>query len=255
MMVKPDVFYLMPARVASRLGAAELGSRREILADWAGENARIEVGDLEEGPLTIECFSDEALAAAPVAARVRQIIKTGFHAIIIGCYADTGLDVARELSPGPVVGPAQASMHYAAMLGERFSILTPVSSVIPMIRRLVKLYGMDSHLASILAIGASIAEISQARHGVYHLLLEHGKRAIDQDGAEALILGCMSMAFEPRLAERLQSELGVPVLNPARIALDVAISISNQNLSQCRRTYHTGLMDISSPSEPRTIRA
>jgi allantoin racemase len=253
--VKPDVFYLMPARVVSRLGAAELGSRREILTGWAGENARIEVGDLEEGPLTIESFSDETLASAPAAERVRQIVESGFHAIIMGCFADTILDAARELSPGPVVGPAQASMHYAAMLGERFSILTPVSSVIPMIRRLVRVYGMDSHLASIEAIGASVTELSQSRHGAYHLLLEHGKKAIEHDGAEALILGCMSMAFEPQLAERLQNELGVPVLNPARIALDVAISLSNQNLSQRSRSHRTSPIGIASPREPRTIRA
>jgi Asp/Glu/hydantoin racemase len=70
-----------------------------------------------------------------------------------------------------------------------------------------------------------------------------------------LILGFMSMAFEPRLAERLQNELGVPVLNPARIALDVAISLSNQNLSQRSRSHRPSPIGIASPREPRTIRA
>jgi len=236
--VKPHILYLMPGTVSKGpLGVGELARRSDILAAWVGDRARVEVADLKEGAGTIECFSDEALSVSPTVARVRQAVGTGVSAIIIGCYADTALEAAREISPGPVIGPAQASMHYAAMLGERFSILTVVPSVVPMIRRLVRLYDMKSRVGSILPIGLTVVDLAKAQQESYRRLLDHGRKAIEEDGADTLILGCMSMSFQPQLAEELQGELGVPVLNPARIAIDIAISLCNQNLSHSGRAY------------------
>jgi allantoin racemase len=236
--VKQHILYLMPGTVSrGPLGVGELARRSEILAAWAGDRARIEVGDLDEGAGSIECFSDEALSVTPTAVRVRQAVNSGVDAIVMGCYADTILEAARELSPGPVIGPGQASMHYAAMLGERFSILTVLPSVVPMIRRLVKLYGLESHVASILPVGISVVNLPKAGRESYQRLLDQGRNAIEKDGADTLILGCMSMAFQPHLADELQSELGVPILNPARVAIDVAISLCTQNLSHSGRAY------------------
>ncbi len=236
--MKPHILYLMPGTVSKGpLGVGELARRSEILAVWAGDRARMEVGDLDEGARSIECFSDEALSVTPTAARVRQAVNNGIDAIVMGCYADTILEAARELSPGPVIGPGQASMHYAAMLGERFSILTVLPSVIPMIRRLVKLHGMESHVASIRPVGIAVLDLPKTGRESYQRLLDQGAKAIEEDGADTLILGCMSMSFQPHLAEKLQGELGVPVLNPARIAIDVAISLCNQKLSHSGRAY------------------
>jgi allantoin racemase len=232
--LRPHILYLMPGTVSKGpLGVEELARRWEILSSWAGDRARIEVADLEEGAGTIECFSDEALSVTSATVRVRKAVTDGVNAIVMGCYADTALDATRELSPGPVVGPAQASMHYAAMLGERFSILTVLPSVVPMIRRLVKLYDMEARVASILPIGLAVVDLPKVRNESYG----RGKKAIQQDGADTLVLGCMSMSFQPGLVEELQSELGVPVLNPARVAIDVAISLCHQNLSHSGRAY------------------
>ena len=234
----PSIFYLMPGRVsAGPLGAAELTRRRDILQGWAGGNAHVEVGDLDEGATSIESFADEALSVTPTLGRVRRAVDSGVDAIIMGCYADTILEAAREVSRGPVIGPGQASMHHAAMLGEKFSILTALPSVVPLIRRLVRLYGMEAHLASIRTVGVPVLDLQKARQENYRRLHDEGGKAINEDGADTVILGCMSMSFESGLAEELQENLGVPVLNPARIALHLAISLCSQNLSHSSRAY------------------
>jgi allantoin racemase len=239
--VRPNITYIIPVTTSEGArGPAMLRQRCEALAAWAGERAGINVVGLEQGPLTIESFADEALAAAPSLARVREASQNGADAIIMGCYGDTVLEAARELSPIPVVGPGQASLHYAALLGERFSILTVVESVVPMLRRMVRLYGLEPRLASILPVGVAVAELASARDETVRRLFRQGRRAIRRHGADTLVVGCMSLAFEPRLTEFLQSELDVPVLNPARIALDVAISLCNQNLSHSRRPRRPG---------------
>jgi allantoin racemase len=247
--VTPFIFYLMPGTVsAGPLGGAELTRRRDILQAWAGVSARVDVGDLQEGARSIECFSDEALSVTPALARVRKAVEDGANSIIMGCYGDTILEAAREVSTGPVIGPGQASMHHAAMLGDRFSVLTVLPSVVPLIRRLAKLYGMEARLASIRAVGVPVLDLPKARHEHTQRLLNEGRRAIHEDGADTLILGCMSMSFESGLAEELQSNLGVPVLNPARIALHLAISLCNQNLSHSGRAYSRGTADALASS-------
>ena len=47
--------------------------------------------------------------------KVRAAEAEGMDAVIIDCMADPGLDPARELASIPIIGPAQAAMHLAAL--------------------------------------------------------------------------------------------------------------------------------------------
>lgn len=230
--MKPTLFYLLPVMMSSgRSGAEELVRRRTILEAWTDGAASIEIGELENGATSIESFADEALSITPTLVKVRQVLETGPSAIIMGCFADTMLEAAREISSRPVIGPGEASMHYAAMLSDRFTIITTVPTVVPLIRRSVRQYKMESHLASILPVGVPVARVAGSGQGSRRRLVEYGRRAIEQDGAQSLIIGCLSMCFEAGLIDEIQSELEVPVLNPARIAVDFAISLCRQNLT------------------------
>jgi len=51
-------------------------------------------------------------------------------------------------------------------------------------------------------------------------LLREGRRAVLEDGAEVIVLGCTGMAG---MADWLAGELGIPVIDPARTALEEAI--------------------------------
>ena len=55
-------------------------------------------------------------------------------------------------------------------------------------------------------------------------------------GADTLILGCMSMAFLG-VAERLSTELEVPVLNPARTALKAAEGLVSSGMAHSKRAF------------------
>jgi allantoin racemase len=66
--------------------------------------------------------------------------------------------------------------------------------------------------------------------------IEQGRKAIEQDRADTLIVGCMSMGFL-EIAEAASAELGVPFLNPARVALKFAEATVGAGLSHSRRAY------------------
>ena len=75
------------------------------------------------GPASIESHYDEALGRAGHARRDRAASgrRDGY---VMACFGDPGLDAARELASGPVVGIAEAAMHAAALLGRGFSVVT-----------------------------------------------------------------------------------------------------------------------------------
>jgi len=78
----------------------------------------------EHGPISIESAYDETLAAFYVMDLVKKANEDGYNAIVLACFSDPGLDAAKEISTIPVIGIEEATLHMAAMLGHRFSIMT-----------------------------------------------------------------------------------------------------------------------------------
>ena len=58
-------------------------------------------------------------------------------------------------------------------------------------------------------------------------ILELGKRAIEEDGAEVLILGCAGLAG---YAEDIERDLGIVVLDPTSVTLKIAEAMVDAGL-------------------------
>jgi allantoin racemase len=56
--------------------------------------------------------------------------------------------------------------------------------------------------------------------------------AIDEDGAEVLVLGCAGMVG---YAEDVERELGIVVLDPTTIAFKVAEALAEAGVHHCKR--------------------
>ena len=59
---------------------------------------------------------------------------------------------------------------------------------------------------------------------------------MSEDRADTLIVGCMSMGFLG-IAEAVSEKLGVPVLNPGKVALKYAEAMVGAGLSHSRKAY------------------
>ena len=70
---------------------------------------------------------------------------------------------------------------------------------------------------------------------VVNRLATEGQRAADQ-GADALVLGCMTMGFL-ELSKDVQARLGIPVVNPVLASLHLAQALVASGLSHSRRAY------------------
>jgi allantoin racemase len=231
------IAYLIPGPIhRTALGAAEVERRQSIMAGWAAPGTTVEVRAVESGPASIESMYEEYLSIPSTAALLRQVEEQGFDAAILGCFGDPGLDGLREISDMLVVGPAGASIGIATTLGHRFSIVTVTASIVPALRRLAWEAGALEALASIRYIETSVLAVNQEPGAALERMLEQGRAAIEIDGADTLVLGCMSMGFLD-VAEEMTRALGVPVINPSKASLKIAEATTALGLTHSRRAY------------------
>jgi len=181
----------------------------------------------DKGPETIESAYDEAYAIPPTLELVKKANREGYDAVILACFSDPGLEAAKEISEIPVIGIEESTLHVAAMLGARFSVMTPRKERIAARKEHVYMRGMDHFLASVRSLDLSVAETDADPERTKKRVLEVAREAAEKDGAEVIILGCAGMAG---YAPGLESKLGVKVLDPSAVALKVAEAMADLGL-------------------------
>ena len=187
----------------------------------------------------MESAYDEALAAPDVVAKVREAEEDGIDAVIINCFNHPGLDAARELVSIPVTGPCETSMHVAAMLGHKFSVITVLEGLIPELEQHAQKYGVGWKLVSARSIDLPVLDLGKGHDEFVGRKVEKAVEAIEEDGAHVIVLGCTGLAGPDKQVRSGLSKAGyeVPVIDPASIALKMAEALVDAKLTHSKRTY------------------
>lgn len=191
----------------------------------------------ELGPASIEGYFDEAFS---VPGLIEEIGKAGdADAFVIACFDDTGLEAARCMTHAPVVGIGEAAFHMASLVAARFSVVTTLArSIVPIEHNLAK-YGLKSRCARVRAAEVPVLRLEEPESSARRLIEQEIERALAEDGAEAIVLGCAGMTD---LARDLERKAGVPVLDGVACAVNLAESLVRLGLKTSkRRTYATPL--------------
>jgi allantoin racemase len=230
------ILYFVPGPMARNVGQQELERRRGVLQQFAASGTDVAVWDAPEGPASIESTVEEHLAIPALLSGVMRAEKKGFDALIVGCFGDPGVEAARELAKIPIIGPCEASLAASIPLGHKTTIITVLQNVSHSLRRVARVARLEDRLASVRAVDVPVLDLAKERPTVIEAFVQEGRKALEEDGADVLVPGCMSMAFL-RIAEDAQKELGVPVLNPAAVALKTAELYVRLGLSHSKRAY------------------
>ena len=126
---------------------------------FVGDGIGLEVSCLPYGPASIESFYDEVLAGPAIAAEAVRAESQGADAVFITCFGDPAVPAARELVDIPVVGGFEPAVTTALNLGERFSVVTVLENVVPMISMLASRMGVGNRMASIEVIDTPVLEL------------------------------------------------------------------------------------------------
>lgn len=191
---------------------------------------------IERGPSSIECRYDEILAIPEIVKRVKEAEEEGIDACVVNCFGDPGVRASREVVNIPVLGPCEASLHVASTMCDKFSVITVLSSVASLIEENARIYGLSDKLVSVRAVDIPVLDLHQDNETTAKALHKEGKKALEEDSAEVLILGCTGMTG---MAERLSKELGVDVIDPLPAAVKFAEMLVGLGLSHSKLTFPT----------------
>jgi allantoin racemase len=141
----------------------------------------------------------------------RYAAEEGFDGYAIGCFYDTALDEAREVSGGAVVcGPCQSSLQIISNLCNRFTIIIGVDKWKVQMEQRVRHYGYAEQLASFRSVGLHVDEFQKDKSATESAIRKAVREAVEIDQAEGVILGC---TLEFGFYAQLQEEFGIPVID------------------------------------------
>ena len=163
--------------------------------------------------------------------------EEGYDAVIMDTVSDSGLTVLRSKLSIPVVGPGMVSYAVAKILGKRFSIITMWDKWRHLYEKNLDTYRLWDHCASIRAVNIPPdveALFAGKEDEMFEKLTAEGRRAIEEDGADVILLGSTTMH---QAGEYMAANLPAPVINPGPVAIKLTESIVQLGLSHSKVAY------------------
>src|SRR6478609_5679105 len=172
------------------------------------------------GPASIESHYDEALAVPGLLAEIASGERDGADGYVIACFGDPGLDAARELARGPVIGIAE---------------VTTLGRTRGRAWELAARYGMSTFCRNVRACEIPVLELDLPGSPARERITQECKRAVEDDGADVVVLGCAGMAD---LCAYLSEQVGVPVVDGVAAATKTVESLVALGLQTSTRSEY-----------------
>jgi len=209
------------------------------MTDLIGRSARATAGPgtavvavhPEMGPASIESHYDEALAVPGLLAGIAAGAHDGADGHVIACFGDPGLDAARELATGPVVGIAEAGMRAATYLGRTFGVVTTLQRTTGRAWELAARYGVREQCRTVRAVEIAVLALETDPAARSRIAAECAD-VVATEGCDAIVLGCAGMAD---LAAELTVRVGVPVVDGVAAAVTTVEGLVRMGLRTGKR--------------------
>jgi allantoin racemase len=213
-----------------------------------GPGVTLEAVTATMGPASIESHYDEALAVPGLLTAVAGGERDGVDGYVVACFGDPGLDAARELAHGPVIGIAEAAMHAATLVGRGFSVVTTLDRTRGRAWDLAARYAPAGACRGVHACDIPVLAL-ESDPAVLKRVLDLARHALAEDDSDVIVLGCAGMAD---LCAAATAELGVPVIDgvaaatvlvQALLTLKVGTSKAGEYAAPPPKPY-IGLLDV-----------
>jgi allantoin racemase len=211
-------------------------------ADQIPEELRRPDVQLDFVPVRNSCFMldsyyESIIFDAYIAESALTSEDEGYDAVIMDTVSDSGLQVLRSRLSIPVVGPGQVAFHLAGILGQRFSVVTMWDKWLFFYKKLFREYGLEDIVASVRSVNIPPdleALLEGKEDETFARLTEEGMKAIEEDGADVIVLGSTTMH---QAAGYMAKHLPCPVINPGPTAVKITEAIVDLGLSHSKIAF------------------
>lgn len=199
------------------------------------------------GTEAIDSAAESYLSAVGVMDVVARLTGDGvfdYDAVVLAGFGEHGRDALAEMLTVPVFDIAECAAHVAHLIGRRFSVITTLARSIPAIEDRLLLAGLNAHCASVRACGLGTAQVDADPAGAVQAIVDEAARAITEDGADVICLGCAGMAG---VTAAISAKLGVPAVDGVAAAVALAQAVVGLGLSTSKAGVYA-----SGPDNPRS---
>ncbi len=186
-----------------------------IAQNAASAGTRITAVNPDDGPASIQGHEDGDACLPHLFNLFEQMVTpaSGYSAVVIACFDDTGLSELKARSNIPVIGIGEAAFHAASMLGPKFSTVTTLAVSVPVIEENIRRYGFKNQSIKVWASGIPVLNVGDQTASI---IQAEAQRAAKEDGCDVIVLGCAGMAG---LATKISRETGLPVIDGVSTAV------------------------------------
>lgn len=195
---------LAVGRAAAAVGTELVGTTAPRGVPYVSSRAEAQIA----GAVLLETLAEQA---------------AGFDAVIVAAFGDPGLFAARELFDVPVVGYSEAALLTALMLGRRFSVVTFAQSLEPWYAETIEAHGLAGRSAGVRCADRAFSSLAAVGAEMEDHLVELARRAVEEDGADVVILGGAPLAG---VAGRVKHRIPVPCVDAMVAAVKQAEAIA-----------------------------
>lgn len=193
----------------------------------AGDRAEITPLTAERGFPYIASRAEAQIAGGIALEMIAEHVE-GVDAVVIAAFGDPGLTAARELFDVPVIGMAEAAVMSAAMLGERFSVVTFSPLMTRWYAECVEATGFGPRFTGVRTPASREVDVSRVATDLRPDLVALARRAAEEDGADVVILGGAPLAG---LAQEIAGETPAILIDPIAAATAQAIALASLGIS------------------------
>ena len=223
----------------------------EVLQPSLRDSTTLAVRHLESGPRNLDYYAPKQLVQTEVLKAALKAQEDGFDALVIGCCYDPALTETREILSIPVVGPLEASTALARIFGHRYAVLTDHWKAVPLLRDLIRVYGVEANCVAVDAIDWYVDDMIVNPGSVARDATKGVKEVMARTGAETVVMGCtiVSACYELGLMQGLEGVEELSVINPNVMAVKLAELLADLadvgQFRMSRQAYYQGLHDHS----------
>ena len=167
----------------------------------------------------------------------RRAEAEGYDAAVPLGTLDLAVDAARSAVDIPIIGPAEAMLHLACMLGDRFGALVYSETSLVLCRRIVKRYGMTDKIVGWRSCDIPLPDIEAQESRFVDAFLGHATSLVETDGAEVILPMGITQCPVHIDPNWLSARLGVPVVEGIGAPIRLAALFASLGLRHSRKHW------------------
>lgn len=200
--------------------AGEVARRLELIRGYLSPGFTIEVLIPPDGPAILERAAEFDQLRRSELRAVAAVNPDACGAIIAAGAVDPNLAELRAAARVPVIGPGEASLFLARIVGSRLVILT-VEPAAAAARDLIARAAVRPDVAAVRSLKTTVRSILVDPDHGRALIRQAAAAAVREDGADVLYLGAMTLGTLG-IAQELAATLDVAVIDPLPVSIHAA---------------------------------